>query len=147
MAQVSAVERAANTAVAVPLAAMDGAGMGEAFLMPNSPRAKAGRVVDRRLDRAQRHLPNMLSEWLGHLRHPSASWLRVPLGVLLIVGGLLGFLPILGFWMLPLGIALLSLDVALLRRPTARVIVAGERRWRLYRRSRRRNGESTDPGT
>ncbi len=121
--------------------------MGEAFLMPNSPRAKAGRVVDRRLDRAQRHLPNMLSEWLGHLRHPSASWLRVPLGVLLIVGGLLGFLPILGFWMLPLGIALLSLDVALLRRPTARVIVAGERRWRLYRRSRRRNGESTDPGT
>ena len=147
MAQVSAVERAANTAVAVPLAAMDGAGMGETFLMPNSPRAKAGRVVDRRLDRAQRHLPNMLSEWLGHLRHPSASWLRVPLGVLLIVGGLLGFLPILGFWMLPLGIALLSLDVALLRRPTARVIVAGERRWRLYRRSRRRNGESTDPGT
>ena len=48
--------------------------------MPNSPRAKAGRVVDRRLDRAQRYLPNMLSEWLGHLRHPSASWLRVPLG-------------------------------------------------------------------
>ena len=61
--------------------------------------------------------------------------------MLLIVGGLLGFLPILGFWMLPLGIALLSLDVALLRRPTARVIVAGERRWRLYRRSRRRNGK------
>jgi hypothetical protein len=116
--------------------------MREAFAMPNSPRAKARRVVDRRLDRAERHLPRIFSEWLGHLRHPSASWLRVPLGVLLILGGLLGFLPILGFWMLPLGVALLSLDVALLRRPTARAIVVGERRWRLFRRSRRRNGET-----
>jgi hypothetical protein len=42
--------------------------------------------------------------------------------------------------MLPLGLLLLSLDVALLRRPTARAIVAGERRWRLFRRNRRQNG-------
>lgn len=109
--------------------------------MPNSPRAKARRVVDRRLDRAERHLPNIFGDWLSHLRQPSASWLRVPLGILLIVGGFLSFLPILGFWMLPLGLALLSLDVALLRRPTARAIVAGERRWRLFRRNWRRNGE------
>lgn len=96
--------------------------------------------MDRRLDRAERHLPGVLGEWLSHLRRPSASWFRVPLGVLLVIGGLLGFLPILGFWMLPLGLLLLSLDVALLRRPTARAIVAGERRWRLFRRNRRQNG-------
>ena len=105
--------------------------------MPNTSQAKARRVVERRLDRAERHLPGLLGEWLGHLRHPSASWVRVPLGVLLILGGLLGFLPVLGFWMLPLGVALLSLDVAMLRRPTARAIVAGERRWRRFRRNRR----------
>lgn len=121
--------------------------MREAFAMPNSPRAKARRVVDRRLDRAERHLPNMLRDWLVHLRRPSASWLRVPLGVLLVCGGLLGFLPILGFWMLPLGLGLLSLDVALLRRPTARAIIAGERRWRLFRRNRRRNGSNSATGT
>ncbi len=107
--------------------------------MPNTPQAKARRVVERRLDRAERHLPGLFGEWLGHLRHPSASWVRVPLGVLLILGGLLGFLPVLGFWMLPLGVALLSLDVAMLRRPTARAIVAGERRWRRFRRNRRRD--------
>jgi hypothetical protein len=107
--------------------------------MPSSPGSKARRVVDRRLDRAERHLPGLLGAWLSHLRHPSASWIRVPLGLLLIVGGLLGFLPVLGFWMLPLGLALLSLDVALLRRPTARAIVAGERRWRTFRRTRRRD--------
>ena len=94
-------------------------------------------MVDRRLDRAERFLPGLFADWLTHLRHPSASWVRVPLGVLLVVGGLLGFLPVLGFWMLPLGLALLSLDVAMLRRPTARAIVGGEWRWRRFRRNRR----------
>lgn len=42
---------------------------------------------------------------------------RVPFGVrsvvglLLMVGGVLGFLPVLGFWMLPLGLAFIALDV------------------------------------
>ena len=105
--------------------------------MPNSPQSKALRVVARRLDRAERALPGLLSDWVRHLRRPSASWIRVPLGILLVIGGLLGFLPVLGFWMLPLGLALLSLDVAMLRRPTARAIVSGELRWRRFRRNRR----------
>ncbi len=100
--------------------------------------AKASRVLNRRLDRAERHLPGIFSAWLAHLRRPSASWLRVPLGILLVIGGLLGFLPVLGFWMLPLGLVLLSLDFALLRRPTARTIVSGERHWRRFRRRARR---------
>lgn len=40
---------------------------------------------------------------------------RSVLGVLLMAGGLLGFLPILGFWMLPLGGALVALDIPFLR--------------------------------
>ena len=36
--------------------------------------------------------------------------LRTVIGVLLMVGGLFGFLPILGFWMLPLGLAFVALD-------------------------------------
>ena len=42
--------------------------------------------------------------------------LRSLLGILLMVGGLFGFLPILGFWMIPLGFAILSLDIPPLRR-------------------------------
>ena len=38
---------------------------------------------------------------------------RFVLGLLLMVGGLFGFLPILGFWMLPLGIMVASFDVRL----------------------------------
>lgn len=97
----------------------------------------AARILRRRLDRIERRLPTLLAEWLAHLRHPSASWVRIPLGLLLIVGGFLGFLPILGFWMVPLGLMLLALDVALLRRPTAQLILSGERVWNRWRRRRR----------
>ena len=36
---------------------------------------------------------------------------RLPLGVVLILFGFLGFLPILGFWMIPLGIAVAAMDI------------------------------------
>ena len=42
--------------------------------------------------------------------------LRSLLGALLIAGGIFGFLPILGFWMIPLGAALIALDIPPLRR-------------------------------
>lgn len=42
--------------------------------------------------------------------------LRSVLGALLIAGGVFGFLPILGFWMIPLGAALIALDIPPLRR-------------------------------
>ena len=41
---------------------------------------------------------------------------RSVLGLLLAVAGVFGFLPILGFWMLPLGGALIALDIPPLRR-------------------------------
>ena len=41
---------------------------------------------------------------------------RTLIGVLLMVGGVLGFLPILGFWMFPLGLAFAALDFPPARR-------------------------------
>jgi len=37
--------------------------------------------------------------------------IRSIVGLLCMVGGLFGFLPVLGFWMLPLGVALIGLDI------------------------------------
>ncbi len=42
--------------------------------------------------------------------------LRKTVGVLLFIGGLFGFLPILGYWMIPVGLALLAVDFPLARR-------------------------------
>ncbi len=55
--------------------------------------------------------------------------MRLPLGVLLTVGGVFGFLPILGFWMVPVGLLLLSRDIPALRRPTMRALAACQRWW------------------
>ncbi len=42
--------------------------------------------------------------------------IRTLLGVLFMIGGVFGFLPILGFWMLPLGVAFVALDIPPARR-------------------------------
>ena len=49
-------------------------------------------------------------DWLEKLREPRLRWLRVPIGFALVLAGIVGFLPILGFWMIPLGLSLLALD-------------------------------------
>lgn len=40
---------------------------------------------------------------------------RIAIGVLLILFGFLGFLPVLGFWMVPLGLVVLSYDIPRVR--------------------------------
>ncbi len=40
---------------------------------------------------------------------------RIAIGVLFIILGFLGFLPVLGFWMIPLGVAILAYDIPYVR--------------------------------
>ena len=56
------------------------------------------------------------------LRSPAARWVRLPLGVLFILGSFLFILPIFGLWMLPVGLLLLAEDVPMLRRMRTRVL-------------------------
>jgi hypothetical protein len=51
-----------------------------------------------------------------HWHLPRSKPIRIGLGILLIAGGLLGFLPVLGFWMIPLGLLVLSVDIPIVRR-------------------------------
>ena len=71
------------------------------------------------------------------LRRPGAGWARIPLGAVLVVGGLLGFLPILGFWMVPAGLLLLAEDIPALRRPTMRALGAAQGWWDRRRAGRK----------
>ncbi|MBU4530729.1 MAG: hypothetical protein KUA43_02445 [Hoeflea sp.] len=58
-------------------------------------------------------------------QHPRA---RIALGTGLVVGGTLGFLPVLGFWMIPLGLLVLSQDLPAVRRWRRNLVVRMERR-------------------
>ena len=83
---------------------------------------------DHRLTKLIDRLPSSLAATVRYLRKPSGRWLRIPAGVLLILGGLLFFLPIFGIWMLPLGLLLLAEDLPVLRSWRTRILDWIERR-------------------
>lgn len=74
------------------------------------------------------------------IRLPRSRPWRITLGVALTLGGFVGFLPILGFWMVPLGLMVLSIDLPAVRRLRRRSVV-----WWGRRRQRARSGRSPVP--
>ncbi|WP_246030318.1 hypothetical protein [Litoreibacter halocynthiae] len=59
--------------------------------------------------------------------------IRVPVALIFIIGGFLAILPVFGFWMLPIGLLLLAVDITALRGPLAGMIVRARRRIKLWR--------------
>jgi len=64
---------------------------------------------------------------------PRSRWARIAIGVVLVLCGFVGFLPILGFWMVPMGLAILAIDIPIVRRLTQKVTVAVTRWWSTFR--------------
>jgi hypothetical protein len=77
---------------------------------------------ERRIERLIDRLPARLQSAVRWLHRPSSRWARIPAGILLIAGGLLSILPLLGIWMLPVGLILLSEDVPPLERARERIL-------------------------
>ena len=76
---------------------------------------------------------------MSTLRQDSWFPIRFPVALLLIVGGVFSFLPVLGIWMLPLGLLLLAVDLPVLRGPISVLVIRGRRKaQRLVRRWRHR---------
>jgi len=72
------------------------------------------------------------------LKLPENRWARIGIGVALVFLGLLGFLPILGFWMIPAGFLVLATAVPAVRRFNRRVLIA-VRGWWIGRKPRQRS--------
>jgi len=66
-------------------------------------------------------------EWL---RKPSSFSARLTAALLLILGGFFSFLPILGVWMLPLGLMLIAQDLPFLQKPLVKTFKWVEAKWR-----------------
>lgn len=92
--------------------------------------------LDRIVDRYSARLPGWMARFMEWIRKPALRVPRIIAGVMLVLLGFVGFLPVLGFWMVPLGLLLLAQDVAFLRRPTVNAIYWTERRWQSWRRRR-----------
>ncbi|KQP50445.1 hypothetical protein [Methylobacterium sp. Leaf108] len=84
---------------------------------------------DSRVDRLSAKLPDRLRAGLDWLREPSRRPVRIVAAALFMLGGVFSILPVLGLWMLPVGLALISQDVPGLKVPLERSARWIERTW------------------
>lgn len=82
--------------------------------------------LERQFDRISRQVPASRG-FLEWVRRPRLHIVRIPLAILLILGGVFSFLPVLGIWMLPLGLLVLAVDIPALRGPVGNAIVRLQR--------------------
>lgn len=95
--------------------------------------------LDGYFERIEERLPGWLCRFLRWLRQPSSRIARILVAALLIFGSLLSFLPVLGIWMFPLGLIIISQDLPFLQRPLVHSfqwIEASWQRWQQWRARR-----------
>ena len=86
-------------------------------------------TLDAAYEGLERELPDRVCRAIRWLRNPKSRWIRIPVGLLLMVSSLLWFLPVLGIEFLPLGLLLIAEDVPFLRKPVGRAMLWLEQKW------------------
>lgn len=99
--------------------------------------SKSSERLNRLFLKLESRIPGFAAGWLARVRRPGARLIRIPLGILLVLGGIFSFLPVLGIWMLPLGLLLLAVDLIFLQGPVNMAILRGTRMWTTWQRARR----------
>jgi hypothetical protein len=94
-----------------------------------SQMTSAKAALDRYFDRIDRRMPSRTSGFIRWLRKPSSLIVRWLIALLLIVGGIFSFLPVLGLWMLPLGFLFIAQDVPVLQQPLVNALEWFEVAW------------------
>ena len=77
-----------------------------------------------------RRVPIRVSQSIRWLRKPSSFGVRLVVALLLILGGIFSFLPILGLWMLPLGLLFIAQDFPTLQKPLVGALAWVEAKWK-----------------
>jgi hypothetical protein len=80
------------------------------------------------------------------VRHRLSPAVRLPLGLVMSAGGLMWFLPFLGLWMLPVGLLILAIDIAVLRPRVSALSIRMRRAWMRWRRKARDRGRRRAAG-
>ena len=103
--------------------------------MTPTKREKRDHRFQRQFEAISRLVPALRGP-IKALRSPRLKLIRIPLALLLLAGGFVSFLPLLGIWMLPLGLLLLAVDLPFMRGPIAALMIWGRRKasllWRRW---------------
>jgi hypothetical protein len=92
------------------------------------PEDETERLRQQRRDALVARLPARLSRRVVWLLGAERRTVRVIAGFLFVLGGFFSFLPLLGVWMLPLGMVLLAEDIPLFRGLSVRLFAWMARR-------------------
>lgn len=97
-----------------------------------------GHNEDRKLKKSLKNLEAnsspRVAKFLKWIQNPKARVYRIPLAIAIIILGFFGgVLPIAGVWMIPLGLALLALDVPFLKKPVAKFILWIFEKWNNFK--------------
>jgi hypothetical protein len=84
--------------------------------------------LNRYFQMIDRRVPIGVSQFIRWLRLPSSFAVRLVIAILLILGGIFSILPVLGIWMLPLGLLLIAQDIPLLQEPLVAAFAWVERK-------------------
>jgi hypothetical protein len=98
---------------------------------------KESRRLRRQFEALARAVPParwFVDRLLGH----NMRLVRVPTALVLILGGVASILPVLGIWMLPLGLMLLAVDIPVLQPLVSSITIRVRRRITVWRTQRRR---------
>ena len=85
--------------------------------------------LNRYFEMINRRVPISVSQSIRWLRKPSSFAVRLVVALLLILGGIFSFLPVVGLWMLPLGLLFIAQDVPLLQKPLVCALGWVEAKW------------------
>ena len=97
-------------------------------ILTTTQKMSADELYMKRLHALVGRLPQFMQPKILGLLKPERKLSRVIWGLTMLIGGCLSFLPVLGIWMLPLGLLLLAQDVPLFRRLVNRIFDMIERR-------------------
>jgi hypothetical protein len=89
--------------------------------------------------KVERRLPDWSGRMLRWLRLPSSRRARILVSALLVLGSLFSFLPVLGLWMLPLGLIIIAQDLPFLKAPLVSVFRRIEACWDRWQRWRKQH--------
>jgi hypothetical protein len=94
--------------------------------------AKEAKRLRRQFDALGRAVPPARGP-IAWLLADRSRIIRLPVAILLMVGGLMAILPVFGLWMLPLGAMLLAVDIPFLRPVVSGVMIRIRRRIATWR--------------
>lgn len=91
-------------------------------------------ILQQSLKELEKNSSPRVAEFIGWVQNPKAKNYRIPLGILLIIAGVFGAaLPLLGVWMIPIGLVLLAFDIPFLKQPVGKLILWAVTKWNHWR--------------